>query len=287
MDVRRLLTEAMPRMYNNNPQELARVNAEIDEFKARYGLDARQFDRLSVGARFAQAASGATRVEPVAIAHGTFNSGALVGAARLALNGKYTEQKHAGRSVYVFSVNDRVKLLGLFNLRVTELAVAALDGNTLAVGQPERVRAAIDAAAGRGRLSAEIAQLATRDPNAVIGLGGNVPATLTRGLNFFNAEISRSVASIRQFYGTFGTTAAGLNLQLVARAETAGAAKTLSDTILGLKQFAPFAISRLPTERARRVQSLVDSARVSAQGNEVQISLDVAQGDVAALIEAF
>lgn len=286
VDVRRLLTEALPRVHNN-PAELARVNAEIDQFKARTGLDARSFERLAVGVSYARTENGKTLVETVAIARGTFNPAALVGAARIASKDKLQEQKYAGKTIHVFSVNDQVKLLGMFNLRVTDVAVAALDAHTLAIGKLERVRAAIDASAGRGRVSPEIAALATRDANAIIGLGGNVPQSLTQNLNVGNEAISKSIASVRQFYSALGTTAGGFNLLTVLRTETASAAQTLSTTIAGLKQIAPIFIGQMRPERARPLQGLVDNTKVSTQGNDVQITLELAQADVAAMMAAF
>ncbi|HVG28487.1 MAG TPA: hypothetical protein VM864_02075 [Pyrinomonadaceae bacterium] len=290
VDVKRLFNEAMPRAYASNPAELARVNGEIDKFKERTGLDARQFAQLAFGVRYTQTPSGATTMDAVAIGRGTFNSASIVSAGRLASKGKYQETKYGGKSVHVFGFDERVKLLGLFNAHLTELAVSALDANTLAVGKPARVREAIDAAAGRGRVSAEIASLAAHSPEAIIGLGGTLPASATRNLDFLSAEFSRSVASIRQFYGSVGSSAEGFQMQTVFRTETAGAAKTLGDTVEGLKQFAPFAIGQMAkgnAEKARLLRSVVGATRVSAQGNELQISLALAETDLAALIQAF
>jgi hypothetical protein len=288
VDVRRLLNEALPRAYNNNPTELARVNAEIDKFKARTGLDARSFERVAVGVSYTQTAAGKTLVEPVAIARGTFNAAALVSAARIAANGKIQEQQHAGKTINVFQINDQVKLLGLFNLRVTELAVAALDANTLAIGKVERVRATIDAGANRGgRISPDITALVTRDANAIVALGGNIPQSLTQNLDLGNRNISQSVASIRQFSSTLGTTASGFDLLTILRTENAGAAQTLGSTIAGLKQLAPIFIAQLPALRAKPLQGLIDNTKVVALGSDVQITLALAQVDVAAMIEAF
>jgi hypothetical protein len=290
IDVKRLFEEAMPRAYANNQAELARVNGEIDKFRERTGLDARKFAQLAFGVRYVESSSGATSMEAVAIARGTFNPGALVSAGRLASMGKYQETKYGGKTVHIFGFDDQVKLLGLFKVHLTELAVAALDANTLAVGKPSRVREAIDAAAGRGRVSAEVAGLATHSPDAIVGLGGTLPASATRNLDFLSAEFSRSVASIRQFYGSVGATSEGFQMQTVFRTETAGAAKTLGDTVEGLKQFAPFAIGQMAkgdAEKARLLRNVVGATRVSSQGNELQISLALAETDLAGLIQAF
>ena len=71
---------------------------------------------------------------------GTFNAGAIVAAGRLAANGKYAEQKYQGKTIYVFTLDRQVKLLGLWDIRVGDLAVTSLDGNTLALGDLEASR---------------------------------------------------------------------------------------------------------------------------------------------------
>jgi hypothetical protein len=289
VDARRLLAEGLPRAFNNNAAELARVNAEIDDFNKRYGLNARDFERVAVGSVFGKTASGATALDTVAIMQGRFDTAALVASARTAAGGRHREERHGGKVVHVFdmSAQPRVRLLGLFNFRLTEVAVAQLDANTLAFGKLPRVRAAIDAAAGRGRLSAEIAGLATRNPNAMIGLGGNVPASATRGLDLMSEEISRSVASIRQFYGSVAPTPSGFQMQAALRTQTPADARTLVDTVAGLKQLAPLLISRMPEPRAGLLRGVVEATNVRSEGSEVQIDLALQQASVAALIEAF
>nr|MBA3323402.1 hypothetical protein [Pyrinomonadaceae bacterium] len=200
--------------------------------------------------------------------------------------GKIAEQQHRGKSISVFSLNQQV---ALFNLRFTELAVVALDTNTIAFGKLERVRAAIDAGMNSGaRASSETVALAMRDPNALVGIGGIIPANLTRNLDFLNPEISRSIAAIRQFYGTVGVSETRFNLNTVFRTETPGAARTLGDTVEGLKQFAPALISMQMTgERARLSRTAVENTKIGVQGNEVQVSLDLAQEDFSALLRVF
>lgn len=280
VDVRRLLSDALPRAYNNNPAELARINSEIDKFKADTGLDARTVERLVVGVSYKQTETGKTLVETVAIARGNFRNASFAPA-----NTRKQEQKYAGKTIQVFSVDKQVKLIGMFNMRVTDLAVAMLDANTVAVGKLERVQAAIDAQAGRGRVAAEITALASRDANAIVGAGGNIPASLTQNLDMGN--ISKSIAAVRQFYSTLGTTANGFNMRTALRTDTASAAQSLSTMITGLKQLAPFALGQMPAARQRPLRSLVENTQVNTEGNEVLITLELAQVDVAALIDAF
>ena len=124
--IQQLLSEAMPRIFASNPAKLSEVNASIDRFKDRTGLDPRMFQQVALGVRFTYPSEGVTRVQTVALANGTFSAAAMVAAGRVASNGKYREEKYKDKTVYVFTLDENIKLLGLFDVRIGELA-AALD----------------------------------------------------------------------------------------------------------------------------------------------------------------
>ncbi len=284
VDVQRLFKEALPRVYANDAAKLAEINADVEEFKTRTGLDPRTFERVAVGVRFVDLPSGAVKAEPVALARGTFNAAALIAAGRIAAQGKYQQQQYKNKTIYIFSLDKQVKFL---NLHWTDLAAVVLDNHTLAFGKLERVRAAIDAQSGGARVASDIVALAEREPDAIIGMGGNIPASLTHKLDFLSPEISRSIASVRQFYGSLNATGAGFQLLTVFRTGSAADARNLSDTVEGLKQFAPFAISRMKGDKAKQTQQLVDATKVTTQGDEVQFRLDLADANVATLVRVF
>src|SRR5215212_5334739 len=197
LDVRTLFAEVIPRSLASDKARLAQVNADVDEFKARTGIDAREFDALAVGARIVPLPSGATKIDRVtAVARGRFRAEALVAAARAAAKGGLAEQTHGGKTVYVATINDRLKLFGLARMHVRELAFAVLDPNTLALGEPEDVRAAIDAHAGRGR--ADMSPLNfPKDPGTFLAFAGNVPAGALAGVESgMSANVDRAVASV-------------------------------------------------------------------------------------------
>jgi hypothetical protein len=285
INLQRLLKEAMPRVLDQ--AKLAQANAEIEKFKTQTGVDPRSFDNVAVGMRFSSLASGMTKVSTVALAHGTFNAGAMVAAGRLATNGKYSEEKYNGATIYIFDLNEQVKMFGLLNMKVSRLGVSALDAHTLALGDPVVVRAAIDASRGGGRVTSELVQLATRSPNALIGFGANLPQFIMQGISVPSDEIARNLASVRQVYGSVGATESGFDSMLVARTENAEQAKGLSDTIGALKQFSPLISARLSGAKARLAQNALDSLEVSAQGNELHLRLALAQTDLNTLMGGF
>jgi hypothetical protein len=224
-----------------------------------------------------------TKVQTVALANGTFSAAAMVAAGRVASNGKYREEKYQDKTVYVFTIDENLKLLGLFDLRIGELAAAPIDTNTLALGDPAGVRRLIDAGRSRKRANAELIALASRDPNAVIGFGSNVTEQLIGNLDIGNAPIATDLRPLRQVYGSVSTTESDLLLFLAARAVNAQAAKNLGDTLEGLKQFGALLVGRLSGAKGVLAKSALANMKIVTDTNELQIRTSVAQAEVGPL----
>ena len=282
--VKQLLSEAMPRILAGNPTKLSEVNASIDRFKERTGLDPRMFNQVALGVRFTYPAEGVTKVQTVALADGTFSAAGMVAAGRVASNGKYREEKYQDKTIYIFSIDENIKLLGLFDVKIGELAAAPLDTNTLALGDPAGVRSVIDASRSRKRPNADLIALANRDPNAVIGFGSNVTEQLVANLDIGNAPIGADLRNLRQVYGSVATTETDLQLFLAARAVNAEAAKNFGDTLEGLKQFGALFVGRLSGAKGVLAKSALSNLKISSAANELQIRTSVAQAEVGPLL---
>jgi len=279
-----LLNEAMPRILADNPAKLSEVYASLDRFKDRTGLDPRMFQQVALGVHFTYPAEGVTKAQTVALANGSFSAAAMVAAGRVASNGKYREEKYQDKTIYIFTLDENIKLLGLFDFRISELAAAPLDANVLALGDPAGVRSVIDASRSRKQANAALIALANRDPNAVIGFGSNVTEQLVSNLDIGNAPIAADLRTLRQVYGSVGTTENDLQLFLAARAVNAQAAKNLGDTLEGLKQFGALLVGRLSGARGVLAKSALSNLQIQSQANELQIRTTVAQAEIGPLL---
>jgi hypothetical protein len=282
--LRQLLNEAMPRILANSPARLSEVNASIDRFKDRTGLDPRMFQQIALGVRFTYPSEGVTKAQTVAVANGSFSAAAMMAAGRVASNGKYREEKYQDKTIYIFTLEENIKLLGVFDFRINELAAAPLDANTLALGNPAGVRGAIDAARLRKKANAELIALASRDPNAIIGFGSNMSERLVENLDIGNAPIAADLKTLRQVYGSVATTPTDLQLFLGARAVNATAAKSLGDTLEGLKQFGALLVGRLSGARGVLAKSALANLQIVADANELQLRTSVAQSEIGPLL---
>ena len=284
VDVKRMLNETMPSILGSDQAKLAQANAEVDKFKTKTGVDLRQFNRVAVGVRYAYPNTTTTKLETVAIAHGTFDAKAVSASARAAANGKSREEKYRGLTITIINVNDQIKVLGLWNMTISELAICPLDPTSLALGTLENVKAAIDA--GKvGRAPAELIALASKDPAAVIGFGANITPELLAKLDVGNDTIAKDVSSIKQAYGSVGSTQSDVTLMMVARTDSADAAKNLGDTVEGLRQLGSMFIGRLADPRKALAESALNNLKVTARGMEVEIRTQVAAANLAALIK--
>lgn len=282
--LKQLLNEAMPRILANSPARLSEVNASIESFKNRTGLDARMFQQIALGIRFTFPSEGSTKLETVALANGAFSSAAMVAAGRVASNGKYREEKYRDKTIYVFTLDETIRVLGVFDFKITELAAAPLDDNTLALGNLAAVRGVLDAARSRKRANPELITLASRDPNAIIGFGANMSEQLVGNLDIGNAPIAADLKTLRQVYGSVGTTERDLQLFLGARAVNATAAKSLGDTLEGLKQFGALLVGRLTGAKGVLAKSALSNLQIVTDANELQIRTSVAQAEIGPLL---
>jgi hypothetical protein len=277
----------LPKLLAESPAKLTEVNDELAKFKNQTGLDPRSFDQIALGLQYTYPSEGITQIKTVALARGTFNSSAIVAAGRLAANGKYAEHKFQGTTIYVFALERQIQLLGLWDLKLAELAVASLDAHTLALGSLDSVKDVIESTRTGRRPNAELIALASRDPNAVLGFGGNLSEALLQNLRISNDGIARELTAVRQVYGTLGLTASDLELMLAARTVDTYAARNLGDTVEGLKQFGGLFINRLSAAKGSLARSALNNLKITTQGNELQVRTAVAQSQVAPLIRGF
>lgn len=287
VDVRRLLDETLPRVFAADTEKLTHVNSDIDKFKVETGVDPRALERAVLGTRYTYPSANVTKLETVAIVQGQFDLKAIAAAGRQKSKGNFREEKYRGATIMIFGINDQMRLFGLWNLRVRELAVSGVNGNTLAIGSPATVRAAIDAGRNKRLNNVDLVPLATRDPQAVIGFGGNVPPALLANLDFGMDAITQDLKSVRQVYGSIGSTNTDVSLDLVTRADTPAAAKNLSDTITGLKQVgeAVIAFSRMAADKKALAQSALANLKITTRGNELEIHTQFAAASLASVVK--
>lgn len=294
-DSKRFLSDALPKILSGNQPILSEVMAKITEMETRTGIDLRKFDQVAVGVAFKQVSAKEIDYDPVAIASGDVNAGALVALAKLASNGTYKTEKIGERTVYVFSAkevlqNTSVKttnsaVANMIDKALTgmskDIAVTAFDRNTLVMGSLARVTETLE---GKTKISAELNGLLSRNPTAVMSFAAKSPGTLAHLLPLENDELGKTVNAIQTLSGSMDVTAAGSAVSILARTKTAEEATGLKD-LLDVGQMlgkTVFGTSKRPDQQI--YARLIRAAKFEAKGTDVTLDLLVAQSDIDSLL---
>ncbi len=308
VNMRRILSEALPQVLSSNQQMLGEILGKLDKVKNETGLDLRQFEQIAVGVSGKKTSAGEMAFEPVILARGTFNAGALLALAKVAAKGKYREEKIAGRTAYIFSPKDfaqrQFKTVPLPNKPMpdksvkqpsmiekafdkmfkglsNELAVTAYDNNTLAIGSVARVRETFD---GKTRVGTDVLDLVNRKPNSIMSFGVKLPNGLSQFADKENDEIGKNLEAIRQLSGAVDVGGGNATISLAAKTLEAAQAKSLQEFLEGLQMVGKAFIGGAKGADKKVFARMIDNARISQSGNEVTLDLQVAQSDIDILV---
>jgi hypothetical protein len=275
IDVRRILTEVVPRLFAKDPATLAKMMSSLDELNKKTGINILSIDRIALGARFFGGSFSNLKKEDIGLAlmlHGDFDANAFITALKRETKGKVSEATYNGKVIYSEPPPAPPKKRAD---RETP-AVAVLDSNTVVVGDLPQVRASIDVAAtGSGGVDSALVRLAGQDSSALMGVAGTVPGELKEALkNSAPKEesekaIVNALLGIMQVYSSAGSTPEGFNIVLGARFTTAEQAQSVGDMLLGLRQ----QVGSTVPDRAMR--NALEGVQITAQGDEVRLRADV------------
>ncbi len=273
VDARRMMTELAPRILAHSPEMLAKVTGALAEVKTKTGINVLGIERIVVGVKLLGPVGPNVKKENlgiVIIAHGDFDANALVAFAKAESGGKVVEQTYEGKVVYSEPPPEAPRTR---HERETK-AFAVLDANTLAIGDLVAVRAAVDAAAGKGRVDPAVARLATRDPEAIIGAGVNFSPSVAQHLSASvgSDEIARAgvrlmVATVRQLSLSAGVAPGTFSLTLGARFCDAQQAQGVGDVLS--------AVRRKVAADEPKFAGLLEGVQVKTDGSDLLLRADI------------
>ncbi|MBD0327631.1 MAG: hypothetical protein ICV68_14435, partial [Pyrinomonadaceae bacterium] len=294
VDHSRIWNEAIPRIFGQDFTPLKKLMAEMEQFKAKTGVDVRSISRIAASVRLMNPERVSQRMDKkdfavVVIAQGDFEAAKFIETMRREEKDKVREQTYNGQLIY--TIDERPKGSTQTQAEIETPSVAALDANTIAIGDLLQMRATVDARTGTGRLSPDLLALATRNSNALVSVAGNIPPTLmsriapkdqksgNEEMDRMSAKFFQSVSAIKQMYLSAGMTESGLEAQLGARFNTAEHAQSLGDMLLGARQMYGVFIED------KTIRDLVEKMQITAQGDEVQLRAEVPQVVIKAMLE--
>jgi hypothetical protein len=212
VNAHRIIHDVLPRVMP--PKDYAEMLSKAQQF----GFDARGIDYVAVGARLADPPPANNLPEFVVVIRGTFNADALLALGRVAAGAQNItprSETYGSKTLEIIdleSLNKKPEGSGGADgqgeakppkpMPYPEVAVMALDANTLVAGVPAYVRALVDAAGGRGALKPSMADRAAHDPRALWSLTVELPPNTVDYLHRAgvpaNAQSDEMIGWVRQ-----------------------------------------------------------------------------------------
>lgn len=293
LDVRKLFDEALPQILSANEPMLKKINGEADKIKSRTGLDLRRFDRLAVGVKTKQIDGATLNVEPVLLARGLYDGSSLAEAAKMASEGRSRTEEFAGRTVYIFSAKEIVdrnrpaagqsnsmfeKMLDkVLNGLSDEVALAAYDSNTVALGSLSRVKELLG---NSPRIENRLLEMLGQRQNAVASFGMVVPDGLSRYFELEQDELGESLNSVREINGTLDVVPGRTMFWIAARTVDAKQAENLEIMLSGFRGLFAGILKQQKGEDKKVYGRMLENLSVDRNETELMVSLEIPQGDL-------
>lgn len=304
VNARRIVNELLPRVVP--PADYQKMLADAQ----KGGFDARDLEYAAIAIRFVDPAPPGGLPEFLIVVRGGFNADALLTVGRIAAgsqNLKRRQETYGSKTIDILDTSSFGDMMGgsddnkgaggdkpRSNL-YPEVAVTTLDSRTLVAGVPAYVRAAIDAAAGQGRLNPSTLDLAAREPQALWSLTAVIPPSLPEYVHKFgvspNEELDKTLAWIKQINLSQGMDALNLTFHAALLTDEPEHASALN----GLVRMGLVGLQAVLAEQAAKKngKSAADARNALAvlktvvnrtEGNALVLSATMPVSTVAALV---
>ncbi len=282
---RRVLTELVPKLLP--PKDVEEMRKGFEQARTMAGVDPTKVDYIVIAVRFRKPTAELNFQPPEAMitASGDFSSDALIVLARMASQGKLRDEKYGNKTLGLMTIDPLVKeaeknpMLRGF----TEVAVVPLTANSIAVGTPAYLRAAVDANDGKDRISAEILNALVRDPNALVSVAGRPWHSFAKSFGMLgtetNARAPRCDSKIGDFYGALTMDATNFMFRGVINEDNPDTAKIISNLFSGLLGYATASL------KDPMAQSMLKNLSIAPEGDEVLVRAEFPQQMVIDMIQ--
>lgn len=274
----RILNEAAPRVMPE--KDLQGLRKALEDIKGFAGVDPLKVEFIVMAVRFRKPTADLNFAPPefMAVAGGDLSSDSLVALARMASEGRLRDEKYGSKTLSLMTIDPIAKEAekNPFLKSFSEVGIVPLSANTIAVGTPAYLRAAVDAAAdGRGRISTENLNSLLRDPTVLVSVAGSPWDSFAKSFGLLgteaNARAAKCDSNLGDFYVAVTMDATNFMLRGAMGADNSDTAKIINNLANG---FLRYAASHAPDKTG---QNVINSLKLTATENEVVLSADVPQ----------
>jgi hypothetical protein len=186
----RIFSEAAPKVIAEG--DLAMLRDQFTQVKNGFGVDPAKLDLLIIAVRFRKPTGELNFQSPevLAVMSGDFSADSLLTNARMLVDDKVVDEKYGSRTLALIRIDDIAEqaeknpLLKPF----AQIGAVSLNSNTIATGTVAYLKAAVDAADGRDRISPATLNSLVRDPNALISFAGSPWSSFAKSFGLAGTE---------------------------------------------------------------------------------------------------
>jgi hypothetical protein len=281
----RILNEVLPKFMP--PKDLEQMRKGFEEARTKAGVDPTKVDYIVLAVRFKKptAALNFQPPEALVVASGDFSADSLMVLARMASQGKLRDEKYGNKTLGLMTIDPMVKeaekspLLKAF----TEVGVVPLNANTIALGTPGYLRAAIDAGDGKDRISAETLNSLVRDTSVLMSVSGRPWHSFAKSFGMLGTEAAdraaRCDSKMGDFYAALTMDTTNFMLRGAMNEDNPDTAKIISNLFNMLMGHATSSM------KDPAAQSLLKNFVIAAEGDEVILRGDFPQQMVMELMK--
>lgn len=273
----RILNEVVPKVLT--AKDVADMRKAFEEVKTNFNVDPTKVEFIVLAIRFKKP-TGDLKFQPpeaLVVSGGDFSAETLIGLARMASQGQMRDETYGTKTLGLMKIDPIAKEAekNPFLRGFSEVGVVALSGSSVAAGTPAYLRAAIDAADGKGRISMDTLNSLVRDSNALISIAGRPLQSFAKSFGLLGTETTeranRCETRMGDFYAAVSMDANNFIVRGAMNEDNPDTAKIVTNLFSGLMGYAATSI---PDPAA---QAMLKNIVIAAEGDDVTLRADLNQ----------
>lgn len=281
----RILNEVVPKVMP--AKDVEEMRKGFEQVKKDINVDPTKVEYIVLAIRFKKP-TGDLKFQPpeaLVVAGGDVNAETLIGLARMATQGQMRDETYGAKTLGLMKIDPIAKEAekNPFLRGFSEVGVVALTGNSVAAGTPAYLRAAIDAADGKGRITMETLNSLVRDSNALISVAGRPLQSFAKSFGLLGTETTeranRCETKMGDFYAAVTMDANNFIVRGAINEDNPDTAKIITNLFSGLLGYAATSIPD------PGMQSLLKNIAIAAEGDDVTVKADLNQQMVIDMIK--
>ncbi len=272
----RIFNEAAPKLMA--PADTTKMRGAFSELQKAMGIDPAKIDYLVIALRFNKPTGDLNFVAPdvLTVFSGDFNAESLISNLRAsATDLQLHDEKYGSKTLTLMTIDDLAEAAQTNPLlkSFSQIGVAPMSTNTLAVGGATYLKQAVDAADGKGQISSATVTSLLRDPNALVSIAGYPLVAFGKSFGLMGTEAAprdpKCFTGFGNFYAGITMSESNFTLRGAMNVDNPDTAKIMNSIVLTLLQQAAGEFAD------ENVQNLLKQIRMSAKESEI-----VWEGDI-------